>query len=61
MKKVIEHKVAVHTCLLFYVIRQNNHKLVRPSICGECWYLTDAMAFRRLEWHVRAEEATMAF
>lgn len=23
-------------------------------------YLTDAMAFRRLEWHVRADEATIA-
>lgn len=26
-----------------------------------CLYLTDAMAFRRLEWHVRADEATIAF
>lgn len=23
-------------------------------------YLTDAMTFRRLEWHVRADEATIA-
>ncbi len=34
--------------------------IITSSLC-DCWYLTDAMAFRRLEWHVRAEEATMAF
>lgn len=40
---------------------QNQSSTINPSLCGELCYLTAAMAFSRLEWHVRAEEATMAF
>lgn len=32
-----------------------------PRLCAELWYLTAAIAFSKLEWQVRAEEATMAF
>lgn len=31
-----------------------------PGLGGPC-YLLEATAFSRLEWHIRAEEATMAF
>jgi len=43
------------------VARRQSTGKPKPSLCGELVYLTDAMAFSRLPWHIRAEEATMAF